>query len=153
MAAAMPMAGAPRTRRLRMASQTSSTVRQSLYWRADGRSVWSRRRTKPPLSPTHWMVRGAWVKLRALGQARGESQSPLWPERSGDSLPLLDDLFMVVEGTAEDKRGPSAGGPHFRLLTGCRMDSVLTKEYNDGTRSKHAKAKTGSIPEGHQGAV
>src|ERR1700683_951862 len=59
MAAAMPMAGPPRTRRARMASQTSSTVRQSRYSSRVGSRVWSSSRMKPSTSPTQVIVTGA----------------------------------------------------------------------------------------------
>src|SRR4051812_42552634 len=72
MAAATPMAGAPRTRRLRVASHTSSTVRQSRYSRGSGKSVWSIKRTKPEASPTHSIVRGVLIVIPLLAAEQAE---------------------------------------------------------------------------------
>ena len=49
---AMPMAGAPRTRRLRIASITVGTSRHSTQTISPGSRVWSRSSRCPPLPPT-----------------------------------------------------------------------------------------------------
>ncbi len=52
----MPMAGAPRTRSVLIASQTASTSRQSISTNSTGSRVWSISRRWPSTPPIQWRV-------------------------------------------------------------------------------------------------
>ena len=52
----MPMAGAPRTRNILIASQTASTSRQSISTNSTGSRVWSIIRRWPSGPPIQWSV-------------------------------------------------------------------------------------------------
>src|SRR5690348_9985328 len=111
-AAAMPMAGAPRTRRVRIASQTSSTVRQSRYSSRVGSRVWSIRRTKPSMLPTHSMVGGACMgvsrKVEAPAAADRINPQEIFQELFSHALCVntaLDDPRRIRQG----KNGEAGG--------------------------------------------